>query len=102
LRILDWIFFIAVVFLMGVALNTQSNKIEDQRQEIAKLETKLMWLENTDQYMLAIEAMSDMERDELKATNELIKQGLKTLLGCGTQSKSKQKHGQASVSNQSL
>jgi len=39
---------------------------------------------------------------DLNASKNILKQGLKTLLGCGTQSKSKQKHGQASVSNQSL
>jgi len=39
---------------------------------------------------------------DLNASKNILKQGLKTLSGCGTQSELKQKHGEASVSNQSL
>ena len=44
---------------------------------------------------------SVLNRD-LNASKNILKQGLKILSGCGTQSENKQKHGQASVSNQSL
>lgn len=44
---------------------------------------------------------SILSRD-LNASQNILKQGLKILSGCGTQSENKQKHGKASVSNQSL
>jgi len=47
--------------------------IENQKQEIANLRTKITFLEGTD-WALAIQAMSEMERDELSCLNEAIKQ----------------------------
>lgn len=44
---------------------------------------------------------SVLDRD-LNASKNILKQGLKLLSGCGTQSDTKQKHGEASVTNQSL
>ena len=44
---------------------------------------------------------SILNRD-LNASKNILKQGLKVLSGCGTQSENKQKHGEASVNNQSL
>lgn len=59
-----------------VQLCTRSNRftlIEIQKQEIARLETKIIFLENND-WALAVQNMPEMERYELKALNEQIKQ----------------------------
>ena len=54
-------------------IHQRNNLIEIQKQEIARLETKIIFLENND-WALAVQNMPEMERYELKALNEQIKQ----------------------------
>lgn len=72
------IFIIIIIFAAygAVQLCTRSSRltlIEEQRSKIDCLETKIVFLGNND-WALAIQNMSEMERDELKALNEQIKQ----------------------------
>jgi hypothetical protein len=76
-----YLIFIIIITLAtygAVQLCTRSNRlalIENQRVKIASLKTKITFLENND-WALAIQNMSELERDELKALNEQIKQRL--------------------------
>jgi len=66
-----WFFVLGCFYLIMDGLD----KIKSQRQAIVKLETKVMWLENGDDFLLAIEQLPPLIQAELKAMNELIKQG---------------------------
>lgn len=72
MKLLMIIIFFAILNTIYI-IHQRNNLIEIQKQEIARLETKIIFLENND-WALAVQNMPEMERYELKALNEQIKQ----------------------------
>lgn len=72
MKLLMIIIFFAILNTIYIT-HQRNNLIEIQKQEIARLETKIIFLENND-WALAVQNMPEMERYELKALNEQIKQ----------------------------